>query len=155
MLGGSIQPNTIRIKDVEPQGPRTDEEDPRSSWAKILQRLAADEPGPNHFVQLSQMRDDLTNYQWRNDVAHYQHANWYQRHAEEDLYKGAMPMFSGHGAARDSEAAHRFFMESFQNHPELLQMYTRGSKKPKQQLDPQWRSHHTQPHLQIAHSRIR
>ena len=155
MLGGSIQPKKFKVKDVEPRAPRTGEEDPKMSWSKIMQRLAADEPGPMHNMQLSQFRDDLTNYSWINDIGYHQHNHWYQRHPEEELYKGAMPLFSGKGAAHDHPDTHKFFMESFSQHPELMQMYARGSAKPKQKLTSGWKTHHKQPHLQISHSHIR
>ena len=71
MLGGSIQPKKFKVKDVEPRAPRTGEEDPKMSWSKIMQRLAADEPSPMHNMQLSQFRDDLTSYQWINDIGYH------------------------------------------------------------------------------------
>ena len=155
MLGGSIQPNKVRMADIEPRDPQGDSEDPRVTWNKVLQRLAADEAGPSHGVQLSQLRDDLTNYEYRNDLAYYQHKHWFEKHPEETLYKGALPLFSGKGAAHDDPATHKFFVESFREHPELLQMYTQGKKKEKQQISTQWRNHHTQPHLMLSHSRIK
>ena len=155
MLGGSIQPKRVKVKDIEPRAPETDEADPKKTWATILQRLAADEAAPMHGVQLSQIQDDLTNYQWRNDIGYTQHNHWYQRHPEEELYKGALPLFSGKGAAGDHPATHKFFMESFREHPEMLQMYIRGAAKPKQKLSNQWKGHLAHPHLMIPHSRIK
>ena len=155
MLGGSIQPQNVRMKDIEPRAPRTDEEDPRQSWAKVLQRLASAEAPAVHGMQLSQFRDDLTSYRWINEVGYNQHNHFYQRHPEERLYKGALPLFSGHGAAKDAPATHKFFMESFQQHPELLQMYTRGGPKPRQKISTQAKAHLAQPHLQVPHSRIK
>ena len=108
-----------------------------------------------HQFQLSQIRDDLTYYEWKNEVGYEQHSHWYQKHAEEDLYKGAIPLFSGKGAAGDHPATHKFFMESFREHPEILQMYTRGAAKHKQKISTQWKGHVTQPHLMIPHSRIK
>ena len=155
MLGGSINPQKVRVADIEPRAPRTGEEDPQMQWGKILRRLAADESIPQHGLQLSQFRDDLTNYSWINDIGYHQHRHWYQRHDEETLYKGAMPLFSGKGAASDHPDTHRFFVESFQNHPELLQMYTRGAAPHKQKIKQSWKQFHTQPHVQVAHTHIR
>ena len=88
-MGGSIQPNAVKLSDIEPALPaRADEEDPKQNWMQVLQRIAAAE-GPSHPLQLTQLRDDLSNYQWTNDIAYYQHANWFDRHSEEGLYKGA------------------------------------------------------------------
>ena len=140
---------------MEDRAPRTGEEDPKQTWAKVMQRLAADETATQHGMQLSQMRDDLTNYQWRNDVAYYQHAQWYERHSEELLYQGAAPLFSGKGAAGDHPATHKFFMESFHDQPELLQAYTRGTTKKSPPIDPRWNTYKAQPHLLQAHTLIK
>lgn len=121
----------------------------------MLKRLAAEETAPLHGSQLSQLRDDLSNYQWINDIAYYQHAHWYQQHPEKALYQGALPLFSGRGAAGDDPSTHKFFMDSFREHPELVQAYTRGTTKHKPDVNNHWKSHVAQPHLFISHSLIK
>ena len=155
-MGGSIQPNNVKLSDIEPALPtQVDEVDPKQNWMQVLQRVAAAEGPSVHGQQMSQFRDDLSNYQWRNDIAYYQHANWYDRHSEEGLYKGALPLFSGKGAAHDHPDTHRFFMESFQQHPEILQAYTRGTTKHQPDTPNRWKSFAHQPHLFEAHTQMR
>lgn len=155
MLGGSIQPNKLKIKDIEPRAPELDEENPKTNWMQVLQRLAASESAPSHGMKMSQMRDDLSNYQWLNDIAYFQHDVWFQKHPEDVLYKGALPLFSGKGAAGDNPETHKFFMDSFSEHPELIQAYTRGTVKHKPDISNKWKSFVTQPHLFIPHSQIK
>ena len=154
LVGKNVKPNKVKFADIEPRAPEVDEADPAKNWDRVLRRLAADEHAARHGMQLSQLRDDLTNYEWRNEVGYHQHNHWYQQHPEEQLYKGAMPLFSGKGAAGDDPATHKFFMESFQDHPEILQMYTRGAAKPRQSMTTAWRAHHKAPHLMVPHSKI-
>jgi hypothetical protein len=46
-------------------------------------------------------------------------------------------------------------MESFREHPEILQAYTRGTTQKQEKIDSHWKSYTTQPHLMVPHSRIR
>jgi hypothetical protein len=153
-LGGSIQPNNVKIREIKPKIQQNDEEDVKHNWMAILKRLASAERPP-HAFQMTQFRDDLSNYKWRNEIPYYQHNNWYEKHSEDGLYKGALPLFSGNGAAGDHPDTHRFFMESFQEHPELLQAYTRGTTKHKPDTPNHVKAFAAAPHLFIPHTQIK
>lgn len=146
----------MRFADIEDRAPV--KPDSSRDWNQVLQRLAAGEQSQPQMFQLSQMRDDLTNYQWMNEVAFYQHKDWFERHPEENLYKGAIGMFSGKGAKFDHPATHKFFMESLHDYPELIKAYTRGTlmlPADEHTADTRWDTYKTQPHLLIPHTRIK
>ena len=127
-LGGSIDPKTVKIADVEPTAPALQPQTGREQYLSILKEIASNPALPSQGERLQAMSRDLEDYRPRNLQPFYTFGYWYQRFPEEKVSTNGNQMFSGNGSRHDHHDAVNLFHDTFNGHPELLGLYN-GSKR--------------------------
>ena len=127
-MGGAINEKNVLVKSTESK-PLVVNKSVEKGVQEVLQRVSQDDTVST--MQLQQLRDGL--YDMRNPhmTPYYIHRPWFESHDERKLYRGVLPLFSGHGAHKDHHKLHKFMIDSFTDYPEILQLYTRSGSRQK------------------------
>jgi hypothetical protein len=128
-LGGSIDPKTVKVADVEPTAPALQPQTNREQYLSVLQQIASNPALPPQAEQLQRMSRDLLDYRPRNLQPFYSYAYWYERFPESELSKNANSLFSGKGSQHDHHDAVNLFHDTFNQNAQLLGLYNGKGKR--------------------------
>ena len=116
LLGGSINPKTVRFKDIESRAPAID-------------RIMRDQAYLPGTAKLAEFVHGVVDFRPQNAIAFFQYKHEFDRHPEEAIHSSAMKLLSGKGSHSDHPAVQKLVHTSLQHMPELLHLYNSAPKQ--------------------------
>ena len=116
-MGGAIETNKVRFKDIETRRPDTNID-------RVMQRVALGGPSAPAVVPMPAMVHGLPDMIPRNNIAFNQYIHFFGKHNEEELFHNVMSLLTGKGST-DHPRVQALMQHSLGGHPDLLSLYNR------------------------------